>query len=359
MQEWPMSFLYSTFYHNPLWAWLLAAFVTIILPIIFRFVQGFVTHRLGAIAERTKTDVDDAIVSLLRKTKYLFLLILSLYIGSHALVLPEHASHLLRAVVFIALFLQAGLWGNTFISFWISREARKKKAEDPASASAFGVLTFFAKLVLWIIVVLLALDNLGVKITPLIAGLGVGGIAIALAVQNILGDVFNSVSIVLDKPFEVGDFIIVGDFLGTVERIGVKTTRIRSLSGEQIIFANSDLINSRVRNYKRMNQRRVVFSFGVVYQTPADKLEAIPQMVRDIVQSIDRTRFDRAHFQKFDDSSLAFEVVYYVEDRDYNLYMDIQQKINLAICRQFQKENIEFAYPTQTLYVWREAEDAH
>jgi small-conductance mechanosensitive channel len=354
-----MSFLYSTFYHNPLWAWLLAAAITVVLPITLRVIQGFMTRRLARIAERTKTDIDNAVLALLRKTRFLFLVILSLYVGLQVVALPDQAFRLLRAVVFIALFLQAGLWGNAFISFLISREAQKKKAEDPASVSAFGVLAFFARLILWIIIVLLALDNLGIAITPLIAGLGIGGIAIALAVQNILGDVFNSVSIVLDKPFEVGDFIIVGDFLGTVERIGVKTTRIRSLSGEQIIFANSDLIGSRVRNYKRMNQRRVVFSFGVIYQTPVDMLEAIPRMVREIIESIDQTRFDRAHFQKFDDSSLTFEVVYYVEDRDYNLYMDIQQKINLAICRQFEKENIEFAYPTQTLYVRREAEDAN
>ncbi len=353
-----MSFLYSTFYHNPVWAWLLAAAITVVLPIILRVIQGFIARHLAALAERTRTDVGDATLALLRRTKFLVLLILSLYVGLQAVALPDEAFRLVRAVVFIALFLQGGLWGSAFISFWISREAQRKKAENPASASAFGVLTFFAKLVLWIIIVLLALDNLGVEITPLIAGLGVGGIAIALAVQNILRDVFDSVSIVLDKPFEVGDFIVVGDCLGTVERIGIKTTRIRSLSGEQIIFANSDLIGSRVRNYKRMNQRRVVFSFGVVYQTPADKLQAIPQMVRDIIESIDQTRFDRAHFQKYGDSALDFEVVYYVEDRDYNLYMDIQQKINLAICRQFEKENIEFAYPTQTLYVRREVGDA-
>jgi len=151
----------------------------------------------------------------------------------------------------------------------------------------------------------------------------------------------------------------VGDFLGTVERIGIKTTRLRSLSGEQLIFANSDLINSRVKNYKRMNERRIVFSFGVIYQTPVDKLEIIPRMVREIIESIDQTRFDRAHFQKYGDSSLDFEVVYYVLIRDYNLYMDIQQKINLTLFRQFEKEHIEFAYPTQTLYIQNQTPPSH
>jgi len=350
-----MNFLYSTYYGNTLWAWLLAAVITVVFAMLFQVVRGIVTHRLAAIAQRTKTDVDDAVLLLLRKTKFLFLLILSLYIGLQVTVLPEQASRLLRGVTFIALFLQVGFWGNALISFWISRGAQRRGAEDAARVSAFGVMTFFARLVLWLIIVLLVLDNLGIEITPLIAGLGVGGIAIALATQNILSDVFNSVSILLDKPFEVGDFIILGDYLGTVEYIGVKTTRIRSLSGEQIVFSNSDLINSRVRNYKRMSERRVVFSFGVVYQTPVDKLEAIPQMVREIVESVDQTRFDRAHFQKFGDSSLAFEVVYYVLDRDYNLYMDIQEAINLAVCRRFEKEGIGFAYPTRTLYLQQDA----
>jgi small-conductance mechanosensitive channel len=354
-----MGFLYSTFYDNPLWAWLIAAGLTIVLPFVFRIIMKFVSKRLTSIAQRTKTDVGDAFLLIFQGTKFLFLLILSLYIGLQFVELPETVSRVVRIAVLVVVFLQVGFWGNAVISFWIGREVQRKKAEDPASASAYGVITFFARLVLWLVVILLALDNLDIEITPLIAGLGIGGIAIALAAQNILSDVFNSVSIVLDKPFEVGDFIIVGDFMGTVERIGVKTTRLRSLSGEQLIFANSDLINSRVKNYKRMNERRVLFSFGVVYQTPIGKLEKIPRMVREIIESIDQTRFDRAHFQKYGDSSLVFEVVYYVLERDYNLYMDIQQKINLTLCRQFEKEHIEFAYPTQTLYIQKQTSSPH
>ncbi|MBU1936080.1 mechanosensitive ion channel family protein [bacterium] len=354
-----MDFLYSTFYDNPLWAWLIAAGLTIILPFVFRIIMKFINKRLASIAQRTKTDIDDAFLLIFQGTKFLFLLILSLYIGLQFVELPGTVSRIVRIIVLVVVFLQVGFWGNAIISFLIGREVQKKKAEDPASASAYGVITFFARLVLWLVVVLLTLDNLNIEITPLIAGLGIGGIAIALAAQNILSDVFNSVSIVLDKPFEVGDFIIVGDFLGTVERIGIKTTRLRSLSGEQLIFANSDLINSRVKNYKRMNERRIVFSFGVVYQTPVDKLEIIPRMVREIIESIDQTRFDRAHFQKYGDSSLDFEVVYYVLIRDYSVYMDIQQKINLTLFRQFEKEHIEFAYPTQTLYIQSQTPPSH
>jgi small-conductance mechanosensitive channel len=339
------------YYGNPVWAWLLALLITIVLTIIFRIVRGIAARRLAAVVALTKTDIDDAILVVIQKTKFIFLFVLSLYIGLQAVALPDKASHLIRSVALIALFLQIGFWGSAVVSFWIRRRALKERAEDPARVSAFGVMTFFAQLILWLILLLLVLDNLGVQITPLIAGLGVGGIAIALATQNILSDVFSSMSILLDKPFEVGDFVVVGDFAGTVERIGVKTTRVRSLSGELIIFSNADLINSRVRNYKSLQERRVVFNFGILYEIPLEKLEAIPGMVREIVESVEQARFDRAHFQKFGDSSLIFEVVYFVTNSDYSLYMDIQQTINLGLCRRFEKEGIAFAYPTRTVYV--------
>jgi small-conductance mechanosensitive channel len=179
----------------------------------------------------------------------------------------------------------------------------------------------------------------------------VGSIAVALAIQNILADLFASLSIALDQPFVIGDFIIVDDYLGTVENIGLKTTRVRSLSGEQLVFANNDLLNSRIRNYKRMGERRVLFTFGVIYQTPIEQLEQISAWVKEIIQTHEQARFDRAHFKSFGDSALVFEVVYYVQSPDYNLYMDIQQAINLALMKRFEKNGIEFAYPTQTLFI--------
>ena len=192
-----------------------------------------------------------------------------------------------------------------------------------------------------------------------------GGIAIALAAQNILGDLFASLSIVLDKPFVVGDFLIIGDFLGSVEKVGIKTTRLRSLSGEQLVFSNNDLLNSRIRNYGRMYERRVVFSLGVTYQTPSEKLKRIPDIVRkaveaqenvrEAVETQEDVRFDRAHFQKYGDFALIFEIVYYVLSADYAQYMDVQQAINLRIYEDFEENEIEFAYPTQTVYVSKTA----
>ncbi|GAG20556.1 unnamed protein product [marine sediment metagenome] len=213
-----------------------------------------------------------------------------------------------------------------------------------------AALGFVAKMAIWSIVALLALDYY-TDVTALIAGLGIGGIAIALAIQNILSDLFASVSIIVDKPFVIGDFIIVGELMGTVEKIGLKTTHVRSLTGEQIIFSNSDLLSSRVRNYKRMYERRIAFSVGVTYQTPIESVAEIPGLLEEIVSSQANARFDRSHFKTLGDFALHFETVYYVLVPDYAVYMDVQQAINLSIMQAFAERNIEFAYPTQTLFV--------
>ncbi|MBT8088325.1 MAG: mechanosensitive ion channel family protein, partial [Gammaproteobacteria bacterium] len=226
--------------------------------------------------------------------------------------------------------------------------------EDAGAVAAMDIVSFLVRVAIWTVVVLVALDNLGVNITALVAGLGVGGIAVALAAQNIIGDLFASLSIVLDKPFVLGDFLVIDGLAGTVESVGLKTTRVRSLSGEQLVFSNNDLLNSRIRNFGRMQERRVPFSIGVTYQTPAEKLEQIPRIVEDILSHQDGARFDRAHFQKFGDFSLLFEIVYYVESSDYTLFMDIQQAINMEIFRRFEEAGIDFAYPTQSIFLNRD-----
>ena len=195
------------------------------------------------------------------------------------------------------------------------------------------------------------IDNLGIDITALIAGLGIGGIAIALAAQNILGDLFSSLSIILDNPFETGDFVIFGDETGTIERIGIKTTRVRSLTGEEIVVSNSDLLSTRIRNFRRMNERRGQFVLGVEYGTPIDKLERIPSIIRAIIDEHPKTRFDRVHFKEYGNFSLNFEAVYYVNSREYQVFMDAVQDINFSIYRAFTDAGIQFAFPTQTLHV--------
>ncbi len=346
-----MDIANTEFYGNGLLVWLGAAAIAVVVFIAARIIQRFVARRLAALAERTDTGIDDRILELVKRTNPLFLLILALYAGSIFLTLAESVRGLVNAAMVVALLAQAAIWGSHLVSVWISRMAERRMAEDAAAATTLSVLSTPIKIVIWLIAALMALDTIGIDVTALVAGLGIGGMAVALATQNILGDLFASLSIVLDKPFVVGDFIVVDDQLGTVERIGLKTTRVRALSGETIVFSNNDLLQSRVRNYKQMAERRAVFGFGVVYQTPPDVVEAIPGMVREIIEAAPNTRFDRGHFKAFGPSSLDFEFVYYMTVPDYASYMDTQQTINLALMRRFEKEGIEFAYPTQTIFV--------
>ena len=339
---------------NSLLTWGIALGVAVAIIVVLSALRLMVGRRLKKIADSTTTDFDDLIADLIQvRTKKVLFFALAAYGASLFLALPANAEKVIVGAVFILLFFQIGLWGNGIISYLVTRRAAKD-GEERLNLEAYSVITWMAKASLWAIVILLALNNLGIEITALIAGLGISGIAVALALQNILGDLFASLSIVLDKPFVIGDFIIVGEQLGTVEHVGLKTTRVHSLSGEQIVFANNDLLNSRIRNYGRMNERRVLFGLGVTYQTPKDKLEKIPAILREAIEAQDQVRFDRSNFSSFGTHSLDFETVYYVLDRDYNLYMNIQEKIYLAIYERFGHENIEFAYPTQTLFVERD-----
>ena len=331
--------------------WLIAGGLALILFICLIIIKAFVQRKLAQFAAKTKTQIDDVLVIFLKKTKFFLLLIIALYLASYSLNLPKTVADIFSSAFILILLIQGGLWGNGIIKFISDHYKREKLVADAASATTFSALGLLGKIVLWVAISLLALDNLGFNITTLVAGLGISGIAIALAVQNILGDLFASLSIVLDKPFVLGDFIIVDEHLGSVEKIGLKTTRIRSLSGEQLIFSNTDLLNSRIRNFKRMAERRVVFALGVTYQTPAEKLELIPGMIREMIEAQELTRFDRAHFKDYGNFSLNFEIVYWIATPDYNTYMDTQQTINLMIYRQFAEKGIEFAYPTQTLFL--------
>jgi small-conductance mechanosensitive channel len=259
----------------------------------------------------------------------------------------------LGSLAVIALIFQVGIWGNALLRAWAADYRRRNEEQlGGARVTTLNAILFVARLALFSVVALLALDNVpGVNVTALVASLGIGGIAVALALQNVLADLFASLTITLDKPFVIGDFVIIDSYLGSVEHIGLKTTRIRSLGGEQLVFSNNDLLTSRIRNYGRMQKRRVVFEFGVLYQTTADQLEAIPGEVRAILADMEQVWLDRVHFKSFGDSSLVFEVVYYVDDPDYNLYMDKQQEINLALVRRLADLGVEFAYPTRTIHL--------
>jgi small-conductance mechanosensitive channel len=333
---------------NTLAEWLAAFGIAVGLALALLFARRVLTHRLQTWAQRTATPLDDLAAELVGGARTFFLFAVAIYAGAEYLTLPAKLNRIVTSGAIIALLLQVALWGNHAIAFWLTHTLRRRGG-DPSTAASMTISGFLARTVLWSVIALMTLENLGFNITTLIASLGIGGVAVALAVQNILGDIFASLSIALDKPFVIGDFIIVDDVLGSIEYIGIKTTRLRSLSGEQIIVSNADLLKSRIRNYKRMNERRIVFGFGVVYQTSAETLARIPAVVKEIITSQPRARFDRAHFKEYGDSSLNFEVVYYVLDADYNVYMDVQQAINLELYRRFAADNIDFAYPTRTI----------
>ncbi len=351
-----MELLNKIYYGNTARDWLIAAGVLIVVFAILKIVQRVGISRLSKLSLLTHNKVDDLLVGILENTKLFFLLLASAYVASHTLALEPSVTALREKLIILVLILQGGFWASATVSFGLARNIEKRMDQDASSTTTITFLGFVARIILWSIVLLSMLANLGVNVTGLITGLGIGGIAIALAVQNILGDLLASLSIVLDKPFVIGDFIIVDSLMGSVEHIGLKTTRLRSLSGEQLVFSNNDLLKSRIRNYGRMSERRIVFGFGVIYQTSLDKLRMIKEMVTEIVRSQENTRFDRAHFKEYGDSSLNFEVVYYVTNPDYTVYMDIQERINQELFRRFAEQGIEFAYPTRTIYIQREGE---
>src|SRR5687768_12663431 len=343
------DFLEWRFYHNSVRAWVVAAIAFVVIGGTLYLVRRVLARRLSTLAELTATIADDAVVDLLRRTRHFFILAAAVAGATLFLDLPKRALDILRVLGTIALILQIAIWGNGLISFWFKYYAEQKAGSDVSSRTTIAAFSFVARGGLWVMLALVALNRLGYDVTALITGLGVGGIAIALAVQNILGDLFGALAIVVDKPFVVGDTISVDTFTGTVEHIGLKTTRLRSVNGEQLIFSNADLLKSRIRNFKRMQERRVLFLIGVTYDTPPDVIARIPAMIREAIEEQSPVRFDRSHFSAYGDSALTFETVYFVLTADFLTYMNIHQAVNLTVLRRFAAEGIQFAYPTRTL----------
>lgn len=337
---------------NSVRQWLTALAVALAAFLALLLIRFLLVGRLSEIAKRTTTEVDDILVELVARTKPYFLAAAALVFGSHFLQLPTTLDLYFDAAFALVLLVQCGLWGSAAVDLWVQRQAGMKAARsDVTSVTTIRALGIGAKLVLWVIVFITALDKFGVNVTTLVTGLGIGGVAIALAVQNVLGDLFAALSIVFDKPFDVGDSIAVDQLQGTVERIGLKTTRLRSISGEQIIISNSELLKSRIRNYKRQLDRRVVFTTDIVSGTAPEAVARIPGMIRELVSTQQPVRFERSHFTQYTDSALRIETVYYVLDADYTRYLDIQQTINLELLRRFRAEKIDLAYPTRTVVV--------
>jgi small-conductance mechanosensitive channel len=338
-------------FNNSLVAWMIAGAVFAGSLALLIALRAMVRRFHAKLLATSRTEFLEVPAEVLSRTTLLFFIVVALFLALRALTIGPVTERIIASALTIALFWQAGVWAVAAAAGWLDRKRRLSMETNRAVVGSLGIIGFIINVVIWALVLMLTLDNLGVNITALVAGLGIGGIAVALALQNVLGDLFASLSIALDQPFVVGDFLNVDDFLGSVEFIGIKTTRLRSLSGEQIIISNSNLLGSRVRNYGRMKERRVVFGIGVTYETSIELVEQVPGLIRAIVEAQKDTRFDRAHFQKHGASSLDFETVYFVLSADFNKYMDIQQAINFALHRKFAELGIEFAYPTQRLLV--------
>lgn len=340
--------LETVFFGNTVLAYLQALGLFIGAFIVFGLIQTVLINRLEKLAKKSTTDIDDAAVRIAKSIKPGVYAYIAVFLAYQRLVFPDIVDSVAQALLIILIAYQVVIALHILVDYLIGRW---KKGDDPSTQAAYDFLGGIIKVILWVLALLFILSNFGVNITTLIAGLGIGGIAIAFALQQILGDLFSSFAIYFDKPFGVGDTIQVGDFLGTVERVGIKTTRVRSVSGEEVVFANQNLTSERIQNFGRMEERRTVFQFGILYETPIEKVRAVPDMVREVFEKLEHIRLERVHFRAFGDSALTFEVTYFTLSSDYNLSLDIQQNINLGLMDRFAAEGIEFAYPTQTLFV--------
>lgn len=337
--------------HNPLYDWLIAAAVLLGTLLTLLALRRAIRNQHARMQATPEVELMELPLGILSRTTVLFFFAVSIYAAFKTLSFNQRIHHIADSAFTIAVFFQAGVWATAAVAVWLERKRVGSHVENAAAISSLAIIDFIARALVWSLVLILTLDNLGVNITALVTGLGIGGIAVALAVQNVLGDLLASLSITLDRPFVIGDSLAIDTFNGTVEHIGIKSTRLRSVSGEQIIMSNADILKSRLRNFGRMSERRAAFTFGITYETPADLVERVPGIVRAIIEAQEPVRFDRCHFAKYGASALEYEAVYVVLTADYNRYMDIQQAINVQMFRKFAELGVQFAYPTQTLYV--------
>lgn len=332
--------------------YLVAAGVFLAVLLVLRIFREVIIHRLAKLATKTKNDLDDTLIEIVKGVCWPFYVIMALYFSMRFLETPEIVQNLFKYVAIIAVTYYAVKALQAIVDYF-TRDIIRKRQEGEAlqDASLIKLMSKAVKYSLWFIAGIFLLSNLGYDISSLIAGLGIGGIAVALALQNVLGDIFSSFSIYFDRPFKVGDFIIVGSDMGTVKKIGLKSTRIQTLQGEELVISNKELTTTRIQNFKKMEKRRVEFNIGVTYDTPVEKLKKIPGIVAEAIESVELTDLDRVHFKEFGDFSLNYNIVYYTDTPDYSKYMDTRQEINLKLKERFEKEKIEFAFPTQTIYV--------
>lgn len=344
------AFFHNVLFGNEITQYIYGFFLFLLIYFGLKIFHGHILKKIEKFSLRTKTDLDDMFVAVIEKIRPSFYLYIAFYFSIKSIIVAPIIQSIINVILILFVVYQVMIVLHILVDYILRKKISKEGDEDTISG-AVDMIGKIIKFALWIFAILLVLSNLGINVTSLIAGLGIGGVAIALALQNILGDLFSSFAIYFDKPFKVGDFIVVYDRSGVVEKIGIKTTRIKALQGEEIVISNKDLVSAKIQNFKKMKERRVVFSFGVAYETPTEIVRQIPSMINEIIGSVSGARFDRSHFYKFDDSALSFETIYYVESSDYNTYMDINQEIHLKTKELFDEKSISIAYPTRTIYM--------
>lgn len=334
--------------------WLIAIGLFLVLTLLFKIIQVIVLARLEMLSQKTSTDIDDMMIRAVKSIRAWAYTLAALYIALQPFNLPHWLDITLTALFLVTIVWQLIEVAACVIDYGVTRFLEKDEdgdgIVDPNAATASDLVTLMSRIILWVLGIIFVLSNLGIEVTSLIAGLGIGGIAIAFALQGILSDLFASFSIYADRPFRVGDYVVIGADSGTVERIGVKSTRIRTLQGEELVISNTELTTARVQNFKKMQERRISSQFGITYETAHDKVKMVPGIVERIFESIAGARLDRVHFTAFADSALLFDVVYYIESPEYVDYLDRQQRFNFELMDKFAELGIEFAYPTQTIY---------
>ncbi|MEA2065426.1 MAG: mechanosensitive ion channel family protein [Patescibacteria group bacterium] len=347
------NFLQVEFLGNIIQDFLIAIFAFFVFLIILKLFQTIILKKLKKLALKTKTDIDDTLIEIVNTLKPPFYSFLAFYFALQFLTLSEIASKVLYIALLVWVIYQIMIAVQILINYIVRKKMGDE--EDEATKSAAQMLSGVFKVILWVVGFLFILSNLGVNVSSLIAGMGIGGIAVALALQNILGDLFSSFSIYFDKPFKVGDFIVLGDKMGSVKKIGIKTTRIQTPQGEELVVSNSELTKSQIRNFGVMEKRRNLHHIGVSYSTSPEKLKNIPKMIKEIIEKQENAEYSRVHFNSFGDYSLTFQIVYYILSGDYTVFMDTQQSINLKIIEKFNQEGIEIAFPTQTILLEKKA----
>jgi len=343
-----------SYWGNTYWEYAIATGIFVISALILKLFQAIILVRIKRLAEKTTNDFDDALVAMISQISAWFYIVFPAYLGSRYLMLSEDLEKWIGIIFMVAAVYEVIRAIEHMLSFGMKKYIAKTKQTDeydPHSEAMIRVGMIIVRIVLWTVALLLILQNLGFNVSSLIASLGVGGLAVALALQNVLADMFSSFSIYIDKPFEVGDYIVVGEHSGTVKKIGLKTTRLQALRGEEIVISNQELTSARVQNLKKLKHRRVSFTFGVTYETSEKKIEKIPALVEKIISSVEEAEFKRCHFSAYSPSSLDFETVFTLETSDYNVFMDAQQEIYISLFKAFKKEKISFAYPTQTIHI--------